>query len=80
MGSEQFTGQAVPTARHERALFKVLRFAKSKLHLFQRFRCEVEPIQKGSVLFTDAWWGTPSVPKAKTSIDQLVSMAQGKLQ
>lgn len=52
------TGQQKPTVAHERALHKVLRFAKSCLHLFQEF---VWDTSVGVRAFCDASWSARSV-------------------
>ena len=61
------TGQATPTHKHERALFRTLRFIKSQLHLHQIFQSNPHHrIGEGSSetsleLYCDASWGSPSV-------------------
>ena len=81
------TGQAVPCFKHERALFRVLRFLKSQLHFHQRFVSDGssrvgETVNRQSELqlYVDASWGNPSVSGYaifwKSSLIKAVSRVQ----
>lgn len=56
------TEQATPCHKHERALFRTLRFIKSQLHFYDpKFRVGDAPVKNDLQLYVDASWGTPSV-------------------
>ena len=61
------TGQATPSHKHERALFRTLRFIKSQLHLYQtcqsnpKYRIGESSSKTDLELYVEASWGTLSV-------------------